>query len=375
MGHPNPVFSWRSKFSDFLYKADPQMPVRTIKAQGGQYTGPFSWENRRFTVAELKRLQTIPDNYEIVGNRQVCVEQIGNSVPPQLGRILALSILEQVMGVKLPFPMHYLLPSKNLGFRQRQRQLTEIYAQKAKTAIAKLAKVESLTVRLLPTYAIHKQSVRFLSTDFAWTEKKEPNSVKIDLNYELNNSEWTITAQNDHVCKEENQYVIEVSPALGYENWILGTSKVKLCAKTLDRCLFTALWKAFEEKLVEVTGMADLVQLSGYYHYSPRIKGVLTFHEGILNVDQFWRVVQCIVSGIGVAIVRSPQELASLWGVGSDDVFFYLKCLRGMGYEVRNHNTNPQLNPGEYLIPYAFPTLTPRSVQLRKNLGEFTQVC
>ena len=48
------------------------MPVRTIKAQGGQYTGPFSWENRRFTVAELKRLQTIPDAYEVVGNRQVC---------------------------------------------------------------------------------------------------------------------------------------------------------------------------------------------------------------------------------------------------------------------------------------------------------------
>lgn len=36
LGHPNPVFGWRSKFSDFLYKADPDMPVRTIKAQGGQ---------------------------------------------------------------------------------------------------------------------------------------------------------------------------------------------------------------------------------------------------------------------------------------------------------------------------------------------------
>lgn len=26
MGHPNPVFAWRSKFSDFLYKADPNTP-------------------------------------------------------------------------------------------------------------------------------------------------------------------------------------------------------------------------------------------------------------------------------------------------------------------------------------------------------------
>ena len=33
LGHPRPVFAWRSKFSDFLYKADPDRPVRTIKAR------------------------------------------------------------------------------------------------------------------------------------------------------------------------------------------------------------------------------------------------------------------------------------------------------------------------------------------------------
>ena len=56
MGHPRPVFAWRSKFSDFLYKADPSEPIRTLKAQGGQYTGPFHWANRPFTIGEFKRL-------------------------------------------------------------------------------------------------------------------------------------------------------------------------------------------------------------------------------------------------------------------------------------------------------------------------------
>jgi DNA (cytosine-5)-methyltransferase 1 len=56
-----------------------------------------------FLISELKRLQTIPDDYEIVGNRQIAIEQIGNSVPPQLGRILALSILDQVIDIELPF--------------------------------------------------------------------------------------------------------------------------------------------------------------------------------------------------------------------------------------------------------------------------------
>lgn len=368
MGHPNPVFSWRSKFSDFLYKADPQMPVRTIKAQGGQYTGPFSWENRRFTIAELKRLQTFPDDYEIVGNRQVCIEQIGNSVPPQLGRILALSILDQVMGVKLPFSMHYLSPTKKLGFRQRKRQLTAIYAQKARNAIAQLSKPESLTATS-PTYEIHSQAVRYLSTDFAWNETQVPDSVKINLNYELNKSSWTITAHKDESWKEENQYVIEVSPTLSCTNWILGTGKVKLCAKDMDRCLFTALWKTFEEKLIDITGMADLVQLSGYYQYTPRIKGTLKFHSR-LEVEPFWRVVQSVVEGIGVATQLEALELALLWGVEAEDVFSYLQFLRSMGYEVRNHNTNSQIAKGKYLIPFAFPTLTPKSVQLRKHLGK-----
>jgi DNA (cytosine-5)-methyltransferase 1 len=369
MGHPNPVFSWRSKFSDFLYKADPEMPVRTIKAQGGQYTGPFSWENRRFTIAELKRLQTIPDAYEIVGNRQVCIEQIGNSVPPQLGRILALSILHQVMGVALPFPMQYLSATKQLGFRQRKRQLTEKYAQKAKEALANLDITRQVNSTSSTSVGVTQgQGVRFLSADFTWNKRKIPNSIKINIKYEINDFGWSIAANNGDNRQAENKFFIDVFPSWGNEKWSLGTNKVMLCANDLDLHLFTAVWKAFEEKLTEITGMADLVQLSGYYQYKPRISGVMSFHPG-LKVNLFWRVVQCVVRGIGVATQLSAQGLASLWGVESENVFSYLHSLRSMGYEVRNHNTNPQITKGEYLIPYAFPTLTPRSVQLRKNLG------
>ncbi|MBD1939436.1 DNA cytosine methyltransferase [Microcoleus sp. FACHB-68] len=363
MGHPQPIFSWRSKFSDFLYKADPEMPVRTIKAQGGQYSGPFSWENRQFTIAELKRLQTFPDAYEIVGNRSVCIEQIGNSVPPQLGRILALSILEQVMGRKLPFPMNYLPADRELGFRKRKRQLTKRYAQKAQKAIAVFFNTGSST-----QLAFHGEAERFLSPEFDWNKKATPNSVKIDLTYNLNECSWLISAGMDEKGENENQYIIEICPALGRKNWNLNTSKVKLCAKNLNKSVYTCLWKAFEEKLIEVTGKADLVQLSGYYQYPPRISAEITFHHS-LTVDPFWVVVQCVVRGIGVATQMPAQKLAALWKVKEKDVFSYLKSLRSMGYEVRNHNTNSQITQGEYLIPYAFPTLSPRSVQLGKNLG------
>lgn len=372
MGHPNPVFSWRSKFSDFLYKADPKMPVRTIKAQGGQYTGPFNWENRKFTVAELKRLQTIPDAYEIVGNRQVCIEQIGNSVPPQLGRILALSILDSVMGVALPFPMRYLPEDKQLGFRKRKRQLTKIYAQKAKEAIVLLGTNESTKSRLIQITATEEQVVRYLSDNFAWSKRKIPNSRKVNIKYQLNYDCWIITAQTDENREEDNQFFIEILPCWGNENWVLNTDKVKLCAKSLDVNLFTALWKAFEEKMIEATGMADLVQLSGYYQYSPKITGMMNFNPE-LKANYFWLVIQSLVTGIGVAKQLVASELVSLWAIETKNVFSYLQSLRSIGYEVRNNNTNSQIPQGQYLIPYAFPTLTPKSVQLRKSLGHINE--
>ncbi|YAF98424.1 MAG: DNA cytosine methyltransferase [Nodularia sp. CChRGM 3473] len=367
LGYPNPVFSWRSKFSDFLYKADPKTPVRTIKAQGGQYTGPFSWENRRFSISELKRLQTLPDNYELVGNRQVCIEQIGNSVPPQLARILALSILEQVMKFKLPFSISYLPHTKKLGFRQRKRKLTEVYYQKAQLAIVDLRRTGKLLSTVSLRYEQKGEMVRFICPDFSWKKELSSEGIKIYLTYDLNESCWLFKAGITQNWKEDDKFVIDVHPSCGYDEWVIGTRSVKLCANTLDTQVFTSLWKAFEEKLIEVTGKADLVQLSGYYQYNARISGIMNFHPK-LKVNQLWRVIQCVTRCIGTAAQLSSVELADMWGVKSEDIFSYLQSLRAIGYEVRNHNTNPQIPETKYLIPYAFPTLNPKSVQLRKSL-------
>jgi DNA (cytosine-5)-methyltransferase 1 len=367
MGYPNPVFSWRSKFSDFLYKADPKTPVRTIKAQGGQYTGPFSWENRKFSISELKRLQTIPDEYEIVGNHQVSIEQIGNSVPPQLGRILALSILDQVMKVKLPTLISYLPQNKKLGFRQRKRELTEIYLQKAKAAITDLK--EKGKILYLPNFQSEEKGemIRFLSSDFAWNKEETAEARKIYINYDLDDARWLIKASLNQNWDEDEKFVIEINPSYGNEEWVIGTNLVKLCAQDLDLKILTSLWKCFEEKLTEITGKADLVQLSGYYQYSPKILSIMTFHPK-LEINQLWHVIKCVTRYIGTASQLSATELAEKWGVKAEDVFSYLQSLRSIGYEVRNHNTNSQIPKDKYLIPYAFPTLNPKSVQLRKTL-------
>src|SRR5690606_28607528 len=136
MGHPEPQFAWRSKFHDFLYKVNPDEPCRTIKAQPGKFTGPFHWLNRHFTVPELKRLQSFPDDYEITGTFGKAVEQIGNSVPPRLSEVIAISLREQVFEANdrsLTYPIR---PSGfKSTFRLRQRDRSARFKEIAQKAI------------------------------------------------------------------------------------------------------------------------------------------------------------------------------------------------------------------------------------------------
>lgn len=92
-GHPEPIFTWRSRYWSFLLKLDPDRPAPTIQAQPGPNVGPFHWENRRLRVPELRRLFTFPDDYEFVGRRISIQSQIGNSVPPLLARQVAKALV------------------------------------------------------------------------------------------------------------------------------------------------------------------------------------------------------------------------------------------------------------------------------------------
>lgn len=97
-GHPEPVFTWRSRYWSFLLKLDPARPSPTIQAQPGPNVGPFHWENRRLRVAEIRRLFTFPDDFELVGTRTSVQAQLGNSVPP----LLAQKVAEQVISGSPP---------------------------------------------------------------------------------------------------------------------------------------------------------------------------------------------------------------------------------------------------------------------------------
>lgn len=354
MGHPNPIFAWRSKFSDFLYKADPNVPVRTIKAQGGAYTGPFHWNNRFFTYLEYKRLQTFPDDYEISGTKQVAVKQIGNSVPAQMARMMAIAIRQQVFKTKFPFTLSLLDESEELTFRKQKRLLTAVYKKKAKIAIEVLKKTHAV----LP--CSHKYMCRMTDT-FKFEEVKK----KVDSEFEIT-VDWS-DALKICVKPKENvtdESVIDIYIQPNGEGWNLDIQKVVMEVFSEDIKGFTIAWKAFEHELIINSLKADIVQLNGYYQYVPKIKCHCTIKNGV----KYGNIICEVVSGRSVTEIVSSEQLSACWNASVDEIIDIAEYLRKLGYEIRNHKTNPQIEVGYWLIPYAFPTLTPQSVQLRKNV-------
>lgn len=93
-----PLFGWRRRFWSFLLKLAKNQPSWTIQAQPGPAVGPFHWNNRRLSMRELCRLQTFPDDVDVLGNRSAVQKQIGNAVPSLLAEVVAREIRAQLLG-------------------------------------------------------------------------------------------------------------------------------------------------------------------------------------------------------------------------------------------------------------------------------------
>lgn len=97
-GGGTPLFGWRRRYWNFLLKLSKDQPSWTLTAQPGPATGPFHWKNRRLSARELCRLQTIPNDFKIIGSLNAVQRQIGNAVPSALAEILGLAIRSRLLG-------------------------------------------------------------------------------------------------------------------------------------------------------------------------------------------------------------------------------------------------------------------------------------
>lgn len=75
-------------------RANPDGLSSTILTKCDPHWGAYFHysQDRAFTVREAARIQSFPDRYIFTGSRVAQFEQVGNAVPPMLGRAVGNSI-------------------------------------------------------------------------------------------------------------------------------------------------------------------------------------------------------------------------------------------------------------------------------------------
>lgn len=95
-------------FHDKYYRLRGDQPSKTIVAHlrkdGNSYVHPT--QTRSLSVREAARLQSFPDSYIFTGSRGDQFQQIGNAVPPRLGKAIGIH-LQKILGLLKYTSEHY----------------------------------------------------------------------------------------------------------------------------------------------------------------------------------------------------------------------------------------------------------------------------
>lgn len=78
-------------FADAWYRQPPDEPARTVKENHGGVFVHYV-EPRVMTPRELARLQSFPDDFLFAGSKSKVLVQIGNAVPPLLGKAIGQAV-------------------------------------------------------------------------------------------------------------------------------------------------------------------------------------------------------------------------------------------------------------------------------------------
>ncbi len=363
MGYPEPVFAWRSRFSDFLYKADPDKPVRTIVAQLGKYSGPFHWKNRKFTLDEFKRLQTFPDDYQFAGGMGKSLKQIGNSVPPLLAEKLAEAVLQQVFG-------------ENLGL-----DLLEGY-EKLSFDARKSKKAKSTRATRSNTKEAHSGPSLFDLLDEGGSASSERTSER-HLLYQsprkriaVSRDEASEAVGGDVYRVRERRRGGECSlevarragedfspaPRLRYSlrfHFPIGDGLEKIDCVLLSDCDrdLPVVWDAIEDVIGESSGYKSMIDVHGHFA-EPRpifdLEMELLAEEPSLVL---WFAKHFSVFSATRQILPA-RDLENLYGKsGAPDDFDFLRVVRGLRelrLDVRVNETNSAIPPGHFRCCYPF---------------------
>jgi len=339
-GYPNPVFAYRSRFSDFLCKANPDTPIKTLIARPGKYTGPFHWENRCFTVREYMRLQGFPDGYQFVGGRHDMIRQIGNSVSPKLASQLALSIAKQIFNRKVDIQ---LLPADAiLSFDKRKGQK----AQRTKAYHHEVSR--RICISGLNSFHFENYDSLTTPTD---TEAGEPNTEvlvegkKAKITVHADKSGKLFASMKIEICQKQKMLFPEM-------NATDASLEVIVCG--VGEHTVQTMWNAVDDWVIRSTNFHSLFELYGHFTEPHPIFEILDFKTYSNHpIAEFAKHV----SDFENCSRYFPREhLAKLFGLKFRTSSFVelVKMLRSYRFDIRCQETNITMPKDVYMVSYPF---------------------
>ncbi len=335
-GYPQPIFAYRSRFSDFLYKADPNSPIKTLIASPGKYTGPLHWENRYFSTAEYKRLQGFPDNYRISGSRADVIRQIGNSVSPKIAYRLALAIAQQIWGSA--GSVRLLESGRTLSFDRR------------KGAKARATRLMHEGVVASPAAsAMHFQPVEFRGPLPLQRGFERPVSVVYG---------GTAQHMTIHVAVNASKVrFARMTMRLGAR--LHGSGEDERATLTVSVAgngpeAIRAMWDAVDDWVRRASGFHSLFELYGHFTEPHPVFSIATFEVySKLPIAKFAKHA----ANFGNCSIYLPKShLIDMFekDLETDDFATIAIYLRAHRFDIRSKETNVAIAADKYMIAYPF---------------------
>lgn len=326
MGHPQPLFAWRSKFSNFLYKMDPDDICKTIIAYQGRYDGPFHWHNRKCTVDELKRMQGFPRDYIIPQTYVEGVKQVGNSVCPPVAHQIGLALRYQVEGIE-EFAVPLIDANETLSFDKLKGKRAK------KTREKKTAKIDTAQLSLFDTTPEtnfpeeHKHRM-FKGHSIAWDFKNGELIVSID------------DAVNLAQVGIDLQF-------FGGVTTILKRIKVDCFSSFIDDSIITLIWNEVHRAVSEYTTYSSLMPLYGHFT-EPYPKFVINFYHNVTNDSLAFQEI-ALQDKYRTKILKFSDFPLQI-----DKYEEYFEKMRKCGFDVRTNTTNRTVPLEHFRICYPF---------------------
>jgi DNA (cytosine-5)-methyltransferase 1 len=377
LGHPEPIFGWRSRFSDYLYKADPEQPVRTLKAQPGAASGPFHWDNRKFTEEELKALQTFPEDYILEGSYGNVVKQIGNSVPPRIAEVLAKAISEQLFDAGEYEEVEPMPDDYDLNFRARKRTSSEEYERKARERLKELGLWDPSTQRSgkqrglddfggsgggeKPEQSLKEERKATWNYKDYFDREKFSYGTEVDLNDGVRAFNAEGRLENDVLyvdierqgSRDGGEIHITLKPDEGLWN---GVGGLEIDASNVELSDVFYIWNIGATEVIDRTRYEKFIDVVGHYS-TTRLDYTSSIELNGFEDSVVTRALRFFSDAPNCNTEYTLMDLAGKLDADPDDVVDVMKQLREWRYEVRTPATHTTMPEGQILCTYPFPDL------------------